>query len=278
MQTQLFQEGSELLAGRLYDFSRTHDPVNPQCYQKFVGMLHEFKEGDTICFWTKNPEKVLSMYRSLLDILRKRGVLILFMISTNFYKGIVKNGYEVGSLIEPGVPAEIHLESLVEYLSEKHIQLRFDPLIPEFMSMSQVEKVLKLAQSIHANKVIVNFIAPKYNSALMRLEDMLGITGFVDDKEKVRVLTKLRDMFAQSSSSETRPIKIAVCAESHTFAESIEGILPARCSDPEWLASLGYTVKGGKHSRTGCGCFYTKSISCTGKCEHGCVYCYSNKC
>lgn len=270
MQSQLFQEDSELLVGRLYDFSRTHDPVNPQCYQKFVGMLHEFKEGDTICFWTKNPEKVLSMYRPLFDILRARGVLILFMISTNFYKGIVKKGQEIGSLIEPGVPAEIHLDSLVEYLSEKHIQLRFDPLIPEFMSMEQVNKVLSLAQSIHAEKVIVNFIAPKYNSALTRLEDSLGITGIVDDKEKVRVLTKLRDMF--------NPIKIAVCAESHKFAEEIEGLLPARCSDPMWLASLGYSVKGGKHSRSGCGCFYSKSISCTGQCEHHCVYCYSNKC
>ena len=138
------------------------------------------------------------------------------------------------------------------------------------MSMEQAEKVLLLAQSIHAEKVIVNFLAPKYSSALIRLKQTLKIEGLPSDEEKTRVLTKLRDMFS--------PIKIAVCAESHSFANSIEGLLPARCSDPEWLASLGYSVKGGKHSRLGCGCFYSKSISCTGQCEHGCIYCYSNKC
>jgi hypothetical protein len=71
-------------------------------------------------------------------------------------------------------------------------------------------------------------------------------------------------------------LSVVACCE----ADVTEVVNPARCIDPDWIATFAPIPSGSIRmlpTRKGCGCAFARDIGAYHTCAHGCVYCYANE-
>ncbi len=71
-------------------------------------------------------------------------------------------------------------------------------------------------------------------------------------------------------------LSVHACCE----ADVTDVVGPARCIDPDWIATFAPIPKGSIRmlpTRKGCGCAFARDIGAYHTCAHGCVYCYANE-
>jgi hypothetical protein len=220
-----------------------------------------------LCFWTKNPGAISTLYGDIVRKLQAKGSTVLVQATVTGY----------GAPLEPGVPEVSGMGELVKLIGSKAIRLRFDPIILGYTKPEHFKKCLYQAQENDIEEIIVNFLVPTYKG----VGTLLSNSGIpfkpVTQANVLSTLNKLRDMAPAN-------IRIIACAETHNI---VRGVAPswlgaAACADPKWAMrvnpALGTII--GRSSRQGCGCCYSDDYgqyhnSGGYKCPHGCLYCYA---
>lgn len=264
----VFPFGSEESRIPWVDYTRRNDPGCIKALEHLNRCLQE-KKLQVFCFWTKAPDVVAKLYSGVIRKLQSEGVLVLCQTTLN-------RGYTV---LEPGIRPEYQeLGNLIELLGgPQYVRARFDPVIFGYTTLSMFEEHCKHITSYGVNYTVVNFYVPHYKDTAKCLVE----SGIDFDPNPA---WKVKDGFlrAVSEIAQTYHVKVAVCAETASWAFKY-GLLPARCSDPEWAISLRPELVGTfkKHpSRKGCGCVYSEDWGIYRnqggwRCPHQCLYCYA---
>jgi hypothetical protein len=252
------------------DFTRRNDPACLAAYQCFSGCLEKREAPSVLCFWTKAPNTVAAMYEKEIQMLQEQGTLVLCQTTLNL------GGYRV---LEPNITRDaVKLGKLISLLgSPKHIRARFDPIIFGFTTPKMFAEHCKYIAGYGITRTTVNFMVFSYKD----IRDQFKAKGFPVAEPTLE--RKRRTLETISEIASRYNIEVAVCAETSAYAGQIPGILPARCSDPNWalslLPDLSERVKG-HPSRKGCGCIYSDDWGIYRNkggwsCPHQCIYCYA---
>lgn len=250
------------------DFTRRNDPACPEALEFLKKTLQEKKPG-VFCFWTKAPNVVAKLYSDVVKQMRSEGVLVLCQTTLN-------RGY---GILEPGVcPEYQELGELIELLGgPQYVRARFDPIIFGYTTPSMFEEHCRFISSCGVGYTVVNFYVPHYKDTAERLMTR-GVKLNLNPtwEQQDRCLKTIAEI------ARSYHVRVAVCAETASCAFRY-GLLPARCSDPEWATSLRPELMGAfkKHpSRKGCGCVYSEDWGIYRnqggwQCPHRCLYCYA---
>ncbi len=252
------------------DFTRRNDPACREAHEHFVNCLQKKTTPRVLCFWTKTPNKVALFYEKEIKHLQDKGCLVLCQTTLNL------SGY---SRLEPNIaPDDGRLDRLIEILGgPEYIRARFDPIIFGFTTPRMFEEHCRYISGYGITRTNVNFLVPSYKDVRMALE-WAGIPVIKPTLERqIRTLETIVEIASKYG------VQVAACAETSAFVGKVPGLLPARCSDPDWAASLRPDLKGvikGRPSRKGCGCVYSDDWGIYRnrggwKCPHQCVYCYA---
>lgn len=249
------------------DFTRRHDPANGV----FVKILSQrlLKRGIPyiLCFWSKAPARIATLYEEMIKKLQAKGALVLAQISLN--------GYD--EVLEPGLTsADRQLGPLIRLLEPGAVRLRFDPIIPGFTTLTHYKLCLSRAREWGINHITLNFYERRINNHLRMSQAGIDIMeAGLEGKKR----------FLESILGFTPPgIHLALCAESSPLGAFFPGLQKASCADPLWAMDLRKELSAlswEKHpSRKSCGCFYTEDWGAYPRklgveCAHGCLYCYA---
>lgn len=248
------------------DYTRRNDPACPAGLERLMEILSKSVTPRVLCFWTKAPAVVASLYGKLIQDLQKKGTLVLAQVTLNSY-------YE----LEPGVKPEYgHLLDFVQLLGgPEYIRARFDPIIPGYTTLKHFKTHLEKITSVGIKYTTLNFLVPTYHDVADRLRKK-GVRFYTPSNEKKNEIIAKMAETAQKSG-----VSVAVCAETAFLAEAIPGVLPAKCADGEWAVNLGVNENFKiRPSRKGCGCMYSTDWGVYPNhkqgysCRHQCAYCY----
>lgn len=261
------------------------DPANPS-YANILRWHAYFDWKDryedvVLVFWTKSPNRVMQIYRPMIEHLQRKGVTFLMFVT--------RNGYYYP--IEPNVtPEDQDISEAVKVLGSNAIRYRFDPIILGYDSNGDAipisqhwDACVSDAIKYGISNIVINFLVPHYKGAGKKLEKMDYSILDPSFEQKQDVLGRMLDVLPDS-------ISIQGCAESFMFKDIFPGkIKPSACTDPNWaldvnpnLAQRG--IFHGNASRKGkdvsCGCVYWSDLGIyhnmgADKCERGCVVCYA---
>jgi len=260
------------------------DPANPS-YADILRWHSWFDwreryEDIVLVFWTKSPQKVMSIYRPMIEYLQSQGVTFLMFVT--------RNGYYYP--IEPYVtPQDQQLQEAVNVLGHTAIRYRFDPIIvgtqpdgSRIPNQDHWKQLIEEAEMYGITRIVINFLVPHYKGAGNKLSVMDYSVYEPEIDEKRDILGEMLDVTPQH-------ITLQGCAESYMFKDDFPGrILPAACTDPTWAMEVNPKLKDrqfhGSSSRSGkgiqCGCMYYSDLGIyenmgSDPCERGCVFCYA---
>ena len=250
------------------DYTRRNDPAAPYWVDHLQKQLEAHGQPEVLCFWTKAPAVVASLYRDMIRSLQEAGTLVLAQVTDNHY----------GLVLEPGIlPERAGLQPLVELLGAQAVRLCFDPIIPGFTTFEHFQACLEDALRCGIQRITINWIAiKKYKRVADRLQ-RAGISPQEAAEDEQAAFA--RQLLSQAG----RRVELAVCAESHKLVRQVPELKTAACADMAWAVAL-HTGLGGRlkkrPSRSGCGCCYSGDWGSytwvrAPKCAHGCVYCYA---
>jgi hypothetical protein len=235
---------------------------NPMQPKQVSRILLSPERVDSLVFWTKNPENLLSRLPDI-DAL---GYAYYFLFTLTPYD----------TTLEPGVPEKASIVEVFRRLSRligpEKVVWRYDPV------------------------VLTDLFSPAWHAASFRClaEKLCGYTdrciiSFLDDYRKVRnrmhsvryalpdtaLMGELSGMFTDTAVK--HGIELYTC--SHDIDLSCHGIMHSRCIDSELIGRItGRQIKGIKkdsRQRHTCGCVESRDIGSYDTCPHGCLYCYA---
>lgn len=248
------------------DYSRRTDPA----HKKGVKILQQKLKKDgypaVLCFWTKGPDLIYRLYKDIIKDMQAHGTLVLMQTTINGYKKMENISESV-----------TRLDRIIKLLGgPEYIRLRFDPVIVGYTTPNMFLSTRLLACKHGIKHIIVNFLVPHYKGVGKLLKDEGFNIKNPSTKYKADILKWMRNETPEE-------IDIAVCAESNSLTNMVDGILPPACSDPNWAIQIKPELKGTFNinpSRQGCGCCYDDDWgqyrSRGGyKCPFDCLYCYA---
>lgn len=252
------------------DFTRRNDPACYTAHDRFAYCLEKRDAPSVLCFWTKAPNTVATMYQKEIQKLQEQGTLVLCQTTLNL------SGYQP---LEPNIKKNaVSLEKLTKLLGgPEHIRARFDPIIFGFTTPSMFREHCRYISDHGITHTTVNFLQFFYKDVWKELKKQGFPVVNATPKRHQKTLEALLDIAYNYN------VKVAVCAESSVFVEKIPGLLPAKCSDPNWALSLRPDLSDeikGHSSRKGCGCMYSDDWGVYHNqdgwsCPHQCIYCYA---
>ena len=250
------------------DYTRRNDPAAPFWAGHLQKQLAAHGQPEVLCFWTKAPAVVASLYHEAILSLQEAGTLVLAQVTDNHY----------GRALEPGIlPERADLQPLVDLLGAQAVRLRFDPIIPAFTTLDHFQACLDDALRCGIRRITINWIAiQKYKRVAARLQQA-GINP--REATEAEQAAWARQLLARAGGR----VELAVCAESHKLVRQVPELKTAACADMAWAAALRPELVGRlkkRPSRSGCGCCYSGDWGVYAwvrapKCAHGCVYCYA---
>jgi hypothetical protein len=252
------------------DYTRRNDPAQPFFVDHLKAKLEKHGYPHVLCFWTKSPSKVATLYKDIIKDMQSHDCLVLLQTTINSY-----------SSLEPTLTEDdIKLDDLIPLLgSPEHIRFRFDPIIPGYTSIKHYTKVLELAKKYGVTRITTNFIVPSYknvSSVLMKL----NIRAYeATEMEKIDSLTPMVKLAADYG------VSLVGCAELNRdgIIDQVPGLIRSGCADFHWAEKLKPEYTGlfrVKPSRPGCLCCYDDDWGLyknngAPACVHKCAYCYA---
>jgi len=210
------------------------------------------------------------MYQKEIKKLQEQGTLVLCQTTLNL------SGYQA---LEPNITNnDIELDSLIKLLGGPvHIRARFDPIIFGFTTPRMFREHCKYISGHGITHTTVNFLQPFYKNVYKELKKQ-GLPVIKATLERQQYTLETLAAIASYYN-----VRIAVCAETSVFVDKIPGLLPAKCSDPNWAVSIAPVLADeikGHSSRKGCGCMYSDDWGVYHNqggwsCPHQCIYCYA---
>ena len=239
--------------------------VNPFGGKRYLASL---KPEDVAClvFWSKN----FTPFVDHLETLDRLGY--------RFYFNYTLTG--VPSVFESDVDKQDALKTL-KYLSRryspKHINWRFDPIVPSTVCdgdfcLRAFERLAVELEGI-VERCYFSFVMP-YSKVRRNFQELEQTTG-------VRVINRDEDYRIElagrlASLAEVHGIRMYSCCGDYLVGNRIQ---KAHCIDGALIEQL--FVPDGlsyarKPTRQGCGCTESIDIGTYDTCPHGCLYCYAN--
>ncbi|OQB13949.1 MAG: hypothetical protein BWY17_02647 [Deltaproteobacteria bacterium ADurb.Bin207] len=252
--------------------------------------MHRVREGRVLVKNPRNPRQVLDVslrpndviavvywsrdYRRLLPHfpeLEDRGLRPCFHLSlTGYGPPLEQRGPDVDTVLE-------QFERLAKRYGPSRTVWRYDPIIlgsrhhEDFHEAHFASLAERIAPLVRCG--IISFLDP-YPSTKRGLK-ALEAAGYErwetpSFEQRKRLAARLVAVGKQHKLS------VFACCE----ADLSEQIAPARCIDPEWIASFTSVPASAMRmapTRKGCGCAFARDIGAYHTCGHGCVYCYANE-
>lgn len=213
-----------------------------------------------LCFWTKNPEAILTHLETLADY--------------NYYVQVTVTGYQ--KTLEMGVPTTEkvirHIAALAECIGKERIIWRYDPIIL-------------------SNKMTLAWHLAHYESLCQQLSSYVNhcVISFLDVYDKIK--TPIDQLGVRSPTFEEinglgeglaqigkqYDLKLQTCGEIMDL--SAYGIEKGSCIDNMYIGQLlGQvgSIPKDKGQRSSCRCVKSVDIGMYNTCPHGCIYCYAN--
>lgn len=250
------------------DYTRRNDPSQPFFVERLKAQLLKYGYPHVLCFWTKSPHLLATLYKDLIECMQRNDTLVLVQVTYNGYK-------ELENVSEKNTD----LTSLVSLIGSKNIRLRFDPIIPGYTTFSQFQNVVGIAEKFGIKRIITNFIVPEYKD----VDKVLKETGVnilkITDEIKTKALEQMVDYCIVCN------IELSGCAELNAdgITNRVNGLIKAGCADMNWAIELKPELEGKfklNSSRKGCLCCYDKDWGLyrsngAPECIHQCKYCYA---
>ena len=252
------------------DYTRRNDP----CHLFFVTHLQDKLEKHgypyVLCFWTKSPSMVVSLYKNTIKDMQSNGCLVILQTTINGY-----------TTLEPSiVEKDIQLDELIPLLGgPEYVRFRFDPIIPGYTKIEHYIKILELAKKWGITRITTNFIVPSYKNISSVLKNLGIKSDEAKESEKIDTLKAMVKVAGEYG------ISIAGCAELNRdgIIDKVPGLIKSGCADLNWAESLRPEYAGlfrVQPSRPGCLCCYDDDwglyrTNGAPPCPHQCVYCYA---
>lgn len=230
--------------------------------------VHDLIEkGEPVILYTKAPPSA-----SIMALVKKR---------KNVALGITVTGWG-GTWLEPGVEkTSTVIEAFNSLVSDTDVRdrvsLRVDPVVPTTLGFARAAYVLSKLE--RPTKVVCSTL--QYYKGQDKVFNRLGIDMSLYTVRSQRALypsKEIADIWVENFYSFAPDgSKLQMCGMPYevTGVENHKG-----CVDRELLAAMGVKIfkeiSSGKQ-RPGCKCIIKKKQAASGRCHHGCLYCYAHK-
>lgn len=246
--------------------------VNPFNSKQVSGFSLKPEDVDAICFWTKNPQPLMTH----LDELDERGLHYYFQFTLNPYN----------RTFEPHVPPlQERIETMIELagrIGPERVVWRYDPVIlssftPVAWHLKQAERIAGLLQG--ATRRLVFSFYDFYGKGQGRLNRALQGTGIkledITAPGHREALEQIARGFKEIADS--NGLEIFTCCEEVDLAAI--GIGHGACIDSDLIRKLfGVDSSGRKdrNQRDACNCVESVDMGSYNSCRFKCAYCYAN--